>query len=227
MHRERFIAPAANLAVVGDDMDPKLAAAFGLTTLTAYSMMVTKGRLRPSQTVLITGIGGGVALAALALAKWLGCPAAVTSRHAWKLEKAKAIGAELCILDSGQDWFKEVRAWTGKRGVDMAVDSTGKATHLKCIKSLSRGGAYVTPGCTSGADATTDLARIYWNQLRLLGSTMGTNDEFQEVTRLFRTGKIGATIDKVYAPEKAGEAWARLEGEEQFGKVVIDWDAGM
>jgi NADPH:quinone reductase-like Zn-dependent oxidoreductase len=122
----------------------------------------------------------------------MGCATAVTSRHQWKLDKAKAMGAELLVLDSGQDWSKEVRAWTGKRGVDMAVDSSGKATHLKCIKSLARGGTYVTPGCTSGPDATTDLARVFWNQLRVVGSTMGTNDEFQEVTALFRAGKIGA-----------------------------------
>lgn len=223
MHCERFIAPVANVAVVGEDMEPMQSAAFGLTTLTAYSMMITKGGLRPGQTVLITGIGGGVALAALALAKWLGCPTAVTSRHAWKLEKAKAMGASLCVLDSGQDWSKEVRAWTEKRGVDMAVDSTGKATHLKCIKSLARGGAYVTPGCTSGPDATTDLARIFWNQLRLLGSTMGSNDEFQEVAALFRSGKIGATVDKVFEPAQASAAWARLEEADQFGKIVIRW----
>ena len=108
-------------------------------------------------------------------------------------------------------------------GVDMAVDSSGKATHLKCIKSLARGGGYVTPGCTSGPDATTDLARVFWNQLRVVGSTMGSNDEFQEVTALFRTGKIGAAVDTVFSPRQAQEAWSRLEGAEQFGKVVIDW----
>lgn len=223
MHCERFCIPAANMAIVPETADVHEAAAFGLVTLTAYSMMVTKGRLLPGQSVLVTGIGGGLALAALAIAKWMGCPTAVTSRHASKLERAKALGADLLVHDTGQDWSKEVRAWTGKRGVDMAADSSGKATHLKCIKSLARGGAYVTPGCTSGPDATTDLARIFWNQLRLLGSTMGTNDEFQEIAALFRTGKLGAVVDKVYKPDQASEAWGRLEGEEQFGKVVIDW----
>src|SRR5690606_6501317 len=126
---ERFIAPVENLAAVGD-ADPVEAAAFGLCGLTAYSMMITKGQLRPGQAVLITGIGGGVATAALGIAKHWACPVAVTSRHAWKLERAKALGADLTVLDEGQDWSKEVRAWTGKRGVDMAVDSSGKATHL-------------------------------------------------------------------------------------------------
>ncbi len=199
------------------------AAGVGLCALTAYSMIVTKGQLRPGQTVLITGIGGGVATAALAIAKHFACPVAVTSRHAWKLEKAKALGADLCVLDDAGDWSKAVRAWTAKRGVDMAVDSSGKATHLNCIKSLARGGAYVTPGCTSGPDTTTDLARIFWNQLRVLGSTMGSNDEFREVTALFRARKLLPVVDQVFTPERAVDAYKRLEGSEQFGKIVVRW----
>src|SRR5262249_43405903 len=148
-------APIANLQPIGDEQDPAEAAAFGLTFLTAYSMMRGKADLRPGQSVLITGIGGGGALAALAIAKHLACPVCVTSRHQWKLDKARLLGADFGVLDSGGDWSKDVRAWTAKRGVDLAVDSSGKATHLNCIKSLGRGGAYVTPGCTSGPDATT------------------------------------------------------------------------
>ncbi|HED53711.1 MAG TPA: alcohol dehydrogenase [Phycisphaerales bacterium] len=223
MHAERFLVPADNLAPVPDDCSPAEAAAYGLTMLTAYSMMFTKGELRPGQSVLITGIGGGVATSALALAKHRGCPAIVTSRHQWKLDKALALGADFAILDEGQDWSRQVRKLTGKRGVDMVVDSTGKATHLNCIKSLARGGAYVTPGCTTGPDATTDLARIFWNQLRLLGSTMGSNDEFREVVALFRTGNVRPVVDQVFKPDQAAKAWQRLEAGEQFGKIVIDW----
>jgi NADPH:quinone reductase-like Zn-dependent oxidoreductase len=222
-HCERFIAPVSNLAPVGEGADPVQAAAYGLAFLTAYSMMVAKAGLRAGQCVLVTGIGGGVALAALAIAKRHSCPVAVTSRHQWKLDKAKELGADLLVLDSGQDWSKQVRDWTGKRGVDVAVDSTGKATHIKCIKSLARGGAYVTPGCTSGADAVTDLARIFWNQLRILGSTMGTLSEFAEVASLFRAGALKPVVDRVFPAEKASEAYARLEAGEQFGKIVLDW----
>ncbi|MBX3357711.1 MAG: zinc-binding dehydrogenase [Phycisphaeraceae bacterium] len=224
MHCERFVSPAANLAAIDDSADPAEAAAFGLVTLTAYSMMVTKARLVAGQSVLVTGIGGGVALAALSIAKHLGCPVVVTSRHQWKLDRAKQLGADVGVLDSGQDWSKEVRAWTGKRGVDLAVDSSGKATHLNCIKSLARGGAYVTPGCTSGPDAVTDLARIFWNQLRLLGSTMGTNAEFGEIAALHRAGKLRGVIDKIFPAREAPAAFARLESADQFGKVVIRWD---
>lgn len=223
MHCERFLAPASNLAEVGESVDPAEAAAFGLTFLTAWSMMFTKGRLRPGQSVLITGIGGGVALAALSIAKWLACPVVVTSRHQWKLDKAKAMGADHGVLDTGEDWSKEVRKWSNGRGVDMACDSTGKPTHLPSIKSLARGGAYVTPGNTGGPQATTDLARIFWNQLRVLGSTMGTNDELRELAALFRAGKLRATVDSVHKWQDAQKAWQRLEAAEQFGKVVIDW----
>jgi len=223
MHAEKFVAPAANLADVGD-ADPAQAAAFGLVSLTAYSGMIGKGQLRPGQSALITGIGGGVATAAAHIAKWLGCRIAVTSRHQWKLDKAKELfGASCAVLDQGQDWSKEVRAWTSKRGVDMAMDSSGKATHLNCIKSLARGGAYVSPGATSGPDATTDLARLFWNQLRILGTTMGTTDEFKEVARLFRTGAVGAVVDQVFDAADAVKAYKRLEAAEQFGKIVLKW----
>jgi zinc-binding alcohol dehydrogenase/oxidoreductase len=222
-HAEMFACPADNLAALNDDADPIEAAAFGLCALTAYSMMVTKGDLRPGQTVLITGIGGGVATSALAIAKHLGCKVAVTSRHQWKLDKASELGADMCVLDEGQDWSREVRSWTQKRGVDMAVDSVGKAAHLFCIKAMARGGAYVTPGCTTGPDATTDLARIFWNQLRLLGSTMGTNDEFKEVAALFNSGKLSPVVDQVFKPEECTQAYERLEAGDQFGKIVIDW----
>lgn len=223
MHSEIFNAPSTNLARVPDDADPEQAAAFGLCALTAYSMMVTKGGLKPGQSVLITGIGGGVATSALAIAKHLGCPVAVTSRHQRKLDKATELGADLGILDDGEDWSKQVRAWTSKRGVDMAVDSVGKKTHLACIKSLARGGAYVSPGCTTGPDATTDLARLFWNQLRLLGSTMGSNAEFRECAALFSSGALAPVIDKVYDAADAQQAYERLEAGEQFGKLVLRW----
>ncbi|MEX0876081.1 MAG: zinc-binding dehydrogenase, partial [Phycisphaerales bacterium] len=155
----------------------------------------------------------------------LGCPVAVTSRHQRKLDKAAELGAAHTILDEGQDWSKDLRKWTNKRGVDMAVDSVGKATHLNCIKSLARGGAYVTPGCTTGPDATTDLARIFWNQLRILGSTMGSNAEFREVAALFNAGALRPVVDEVFKPEQCTQAYERLEAGEQMGKIVIDWRA--
>lgn len=221
-HAELVNVPVANLADVGD-ADPVGAAAFGLCALTAYSMMITKADLRPGQTVLIPGIGGGVATSALKIAKHRACPVCVTSRHEWKLERALELGADHAILDTGQDWSRDVRAWTRKRGVDVAVDSVGKATHLSCIKALARGGAYVTPGCTTGPDAATDLARVFWNQLRVLGSTMGSNAEFAEVVALFRAGWLEPVVDEVFTPDQCQRAYARLEAQEQLGKIVVRW----
>lgn len=222
MHCERFIVPVQQVVAVGG-VDAVEAAAFGLTFLTAWSMIFTKGQLRPGQSVLITGIGGGVATAAHSIAKWMGCPVAVTSRHQWKLDRANELGADCAILDTGQDWSKDIRVWTNKRGVDMAVDSIGKPTHMNCIKSLARGGAFVTPGNTGGPKVESDQARMFWNQLRLLGSTMGTTDELREVTALFRAGHMKPVVDQVFAWSDAPEAWARLESQEQFGKIVLDW----
>ena len=222
-HAERFMAPADNIADVGET-DPIEAAAYGLCFLTAWSGMVGKGRLRAGQRVLVTGIGGGVATSALAIARYFGCAVAVTSRHGWKLDRAKGLGADLGVLDEGQDWSRQVRAWTKGRGVDMAMDSSGTATHLKCIRSLGRGGAYICPGATSGAEATTDLVRLFWNQLRVLGTTMGTNDEFREVVALLREGKLRPVVDEVFTPERCVEAYGRLEAGEQFGKVVLRWE---
>ncbi len=223
VHAELFVAPVANLQPVADDADPAQAAAFGLTFLTAYSMMIGKAQLRPGQWVLVTGVGGGVASAALAIAKAWSCPTIVTSRHQHKLDRAATLGATHGVLDTGDDWSRQVRKLTGGRGVDLAVDSSGKATHLKCIKSLARAGAYVTPGCTSGPDATTDLARIFWHQLRLIGSTMGTTEQFAQVAALYRDGVFAPAVDTVVPWQQAPSAYARLETSEQFGKVVIDW----
>jgi NADPH:quinone reductase-like Zn-dependent oxidoreductase len=199
------------------------AAAFGLTHLTAWRMMVTQAGLRAGMVVLITGIGGGVALAALAIARHFGCETIVTSRHQSKLDRARALGATHAVLDTGADWSREVRSLSARRGVDLCVDSVGKSIHGSCIKSLARGGTYATCGATTGPDATTDLTRIFWNQLRIVGSTMGDMREFREVVSLFRSGAIKPTIDEVFAPSAGREAFARLEAGEQFGKLVVDW----
>ncbi|MSR28596.1 MAG: hypothetical protein EXS03_03345 [Phycisphaerales bacterium] len=221
-HAEWFVAPACNVLDIGD-ADPIQAAAFGLTHLTAWRMLVTRARLHAGMTVLVTGIGGGVAVALLNIARHFGCRVIVTSRHRAKLARALELGASDAILDDGSDWSKSVRAATFKRGVDIVADSIGKAVHPQCIKSMARGGVFVTCGATTGGEATTDLARIFWNQLTIIGSTMGDMVEFQEVTSLFRGGSLKPQVDAVFAPERGVDAYSRLEAAEQFGKIVIDW----
>ncbi len=218
----KFVAPIGNVMDIAN-ADPASAAAFGLTHLTAWRMLSSRARVRPGQWVLITGIGGGVALAAMNIARHLGCRTIVTSRHQWKLNRAGELGAENVVLDTGDDWSKSVRNITGKRGVDVCIDSIGKAVHASCIKSLARGGTFVTCGTTSGGDAVTDLVRLYWNQLSIVGSTMGDMDEFREVFALFRSGAIKPVIDSVFEAADASKAYARLESAEQFGKIVVRW----
>lgn len=222
-HCERLNLPAANIQDVGDK-DPIDAAAFGLVSLTAYGM-IRKADLRPGESVLITGIGGGVATAAMAICRWMGCRVCVTSRHQWKLDRALELGADHAILDSGEDWSKAVRAWTNKRGADVIIDSIGSAVHMGCVASLGRGGRFVTCGATSGPVGDTHLGRVFWNQLQILGSTMGSNNEFAEVVSLFRAGHLSPVIDSVHPWSKAPKAWKRLEDSEQFGKIVLRWDA--
>ncbi|RKZ08608.1 hypothetical protein DRQ32_08965 [bacterium] len=221
-HREFWCVPAANAVDIGD-ADAQGAAAIGLTALTAWSMMITKGELKAGQLVLITGIGGGVATAALAIARWLGCRIAVSSRSEAKLERVRQLGAEFTILDSGQDWSRELRQWTGKRGVDMVVDTIGSPCFEPALRALAAGGAYVTAGSTAGPRATIELSRVFWNQLRILGSSMGSNAEFAEVMALYCAGVLRPEIDSVYPAREARAAWQRLEAQKQMGKIVLDW----
>ncbi|MAC18472.1 MAG: hypothetical protein CMJ23_02130 [Phycisphaerae bacterium] len=222
---EAFVAPAANVLDLGEEADPIEGAAFGLTHLTAWRMIVTRARAAAGDWVLIPGIGGGVALAALGICRHLGCRTVVTSRHQWKLDRARDLGADAMILDEGEDWSRAVRGVTGRRGVDICIDSIGKAVHGACIRSMARGGRFVTCGATSGGDATTDLTRVFWNQLAIMGSTMGDMGEFRQVVELFRRGALRPVLDGVMPFSDALKAWERLETGSQFGNLVIGWSA--
>jgi len=219
---EYFLVPATNVVDIGD-RDPITAAAFGLTHLTAWRMLTTRASAAPGDWVLIPGIGGGVALAALGIARHLGCNTVVTSRSEAKLERARALGASVTVLDEGEDWSRSVRKATGGRGVDVCIDSVGAAVHPACIKAMARGGRFVTCGCTSGPAATTDLARVFWNQLSILGSTMGDMHEFRQVVGLLIDGRLEPVIDAVHTPATAADAYAAIEAGHQFGKLVVDW----
>ena len=225
-HAEFFCAPATNVLDIGDT-DPVQAAAFGLSHLTAWRMMVTKGQLQHGDFVLITGIGGGTALAALNIARHFKCTIIVTSRHQWKLDRALELGADHGVLDEGddskRDFSRAVRAATGKRGVDICVDSIGGPIHHACIKSLARGGRLVLCGCTAGANPPTDLARLFWNQQSILGSTMGDMQEMAASMALLTDDHVAPVIDQVYAASEGAHAVARMEAGEQFGKLVLDW----
>jgi NADPH:quinone reductase-like Zn-dependent oxidoreductase len=221
---EYVVAPAVNAYPRPASLTWEESAAFPLTFLTAWRMLVTKARVKPGESLLIIGVGGGVAVAALQIGKLLGLTVFVTSGSGEKLALAKGLGADAGIDHSASDFAREVRKLTGKRGVDVVLDSVGKATWRQSIAAAARGGRLLTCGATTGPDPQTDLGRIFWNQLTVYGSTMGTHAEFAEMLRIFRDGKVRPVVDAVFPLSQAREAERHLEEKRQFGKVVLRID---
>jgi len=218
---EYVVVPAANLRTVPADVPAEVAAAFPLATLTAWRMVVTRARVEPGDTVLIWGIGGGVALAALQIVKRIGAQAWVTSGSAEKLARARALGADETFDHRTTDVAKEVRARTNKRGVSVVIDSVGEATWARSLGALGRAGRLVTCGGTSGPMVQTDVRRLFWNQWTIMGSTMGNDAEFDAVAAELRAGRLIPPVDSVFPLADARAAFERLASGEQFGKIVV------
>lgn len=219
---EYVVVPERNLAPVPPRMSWARAAAFPLATLTAWRMLTTRARLQAGERVLIWGIGGGVALAALAIARHLGAETIVTSSSDAKLARARELGATVTLNHATQDVPREIRALTGKRGVDVVVDTVGEATWERSLRSLGRLGRLVTCGATSGPMVTTDARKLFWYQWSILGSTMGSTAEFRAVAALAAEGALWPEVDRVVPFVRAREAYERLESGGQLGKVVIE-----
>lgn len=219
---EEIVVPGrAAVAIRGEWSWPE-AAAFPLATLTAWRMLTTRARLTRGESVLIWGIGGGVALAALQIARHLGARVAVTSSSPAKLARAGALGAELLIDHATDpDIAATMKAHFG-HGADVIVDSVGSATWARSLKALRPGGRLVTCGATTGHDVQVDLRRLFWFQWSLLGSTMGTPREFAEVVALGEAGLLRPPIDAVLPLADGSEAYRRLGAAEQFGKLVLE-----
>ena len=198
------------------------AAAFPLVHLTAWRMVVTRAATQPGETVLIWGIGGGVALAALRIAKLVGATVIVTSSSDAKLERARALGADLALNHAVSDVPKELRRLLGRRGVDVVLDSVGEATWEKSLRALAPGGRLVTCGATTGPRVTTDVRRMFWYHYTLMGSTMGSAREFAEIVRLLGRGTLRPVVDSVVPLREARRAFDRLATGEHFGKLVLE-----
>ena len=219
---EYVVVPAANLAPVPATMPWPQAAAFSLATLTAWRMLVTRGRVLAGETVLIWGIGGGVALAALLIARHLGARTIVTSSSDAKLEIARSLGADLTLNHREVDVGAEARKATGGIGVDAVVDSVGEQSWPHSLKSLRRGGRLLVCGATSGPMIGLDLRRLFWHQWSILGSTLGSRREYAEIVQLAGEGKLWPTVDRVVPLDEAMAAVNRLKRGEQVGKLVIE-----
>ena len=196
------------------------AAAFCLTHLTAYRMLVSRARLRPGEDVLVAGLGG-VSLAALAIARMLGCRVFVTSSSKEKLERALALGAEAGSDSTERDVAREVLGLTGRKGVGLVVDSAAGPVWNAAIKALSPGGRLVCCGATAGLPERVDATRLFWKQVSLIGSTMGSLRELTEVVGLLNGGHLRPVIDSTHRFDEVRRAHERLESGLHFGKVVL------
>ena len=220
---------AEYVVVRGDNVLPlpasvsfEAAASFVLTNMTAWRMVVTQGQVRPGQDVLVIGVGGGVSSTAVQIARLCGARVIVTSSDDAKLEKAKALGAEVGInYKKNPDWAKHVFEATAKRGVDVVIENVGAATWKDSIRSLKGGGRLVTCGSTSGPVGETIIPLVFWKQVHLIGSTMANRKEFHDVMGQFFAGRLKAIIDEVVPLKDGAAAQQRLAEGKQFGKIVL------
>jgi NADPH:quinone reductase-like Zn-dependent oxidoreductase len=185
-------------------------------------MLVTRARVRPGESVLIWGIGGGVSSAALRISKLVGARAIVTSSSDAKLDVARQMGADVALNHTSSDLVKEIRSFTGERGVDVVVENVGEATWETSLRVLAKQGRLVTCGATTGPRGAVDIRRMFWHQWTLMGSTMGSHAEFQEIVRLLGLGHLQPVIDSVYRLDEAVDAFRRLQSREHMGKVVVE-----
>jgi NADPH:quinone reductase-like Zn-dependent oxidoreductase len=219
---EYVVVPAVNLAPVPPAMPWAQAAAFSLATLTAWHMLATRATLQPGETVLIWGIGGGVGMAALQVARHLGARTIVTSGSDAKLDIARRHGADAGVNHATQDVVAEVRRLTDRRGADVVVDSVGQARWQDSLRAMRRGGRLVICGATTGPMIELDLRRLFWHQWSILGATLGNRREYQTIVELAHQGRLWPIVDSTVPLTRAIEAFARLERGEQTGKLVIE-----
>ena len=219
---EYIVVPSANVARVPAAMPWPQAASFSLATLTAWRMLTTRAGVHAGETVLIWGIGGGVAQAALQIARLLGARCIVTSGSPAKLEAARTQGADAVLDHRKEDIGAEVRKLTGGRGADVVVDSAGEQSWPQALRALRRGGRLVICGATTGPNVTLDLRRLFWHQWSILGSTLGSRKEYAEIVRLAEEGRLWPAVDRVVPLDRALEAYRRLHRGEQAGKLVIE-----
>jgi NADPH:quinone reductase-like Zn-dependent oxidoreductase len=219
-HAELIAVPRDYVHPIPGDLSFEEAAAFPLVFETAYRMLVTRARLQAGEWVLVWGIGGGVATAALSLAKALGAHVVATSSSDEKLARARELGADTTVNHATEDVVAAVKDATGG-GAHVVVDDVGEATWKRTLDAARPEGRIVVCGATTGPNPPAALHRVWWKQLSILGSTMGTPDDFQGAYDLIAAGKARPVVDRVYPLADAADAHRRLEAGEQLGKIVL------
>jgi len=213
--------PAANVLPLPEHLGFVEAAAIPLVFMTAWSMMITRGQIRAGEDVLVLAAGSGVGTAAIQIARLAGCRVFAAAGSTDKLRRAGDLGAEVLINYHEEEFDSVVARETGRRGVDVVVDHIGADTWVKSLRSLRKGGRLLTCGATSGYAPVTDLRHIFYRQLHIVGSTMGSQNDFTEVMRAVFAGRLHAIVDRVLPLDEVAEAHRLLESRQVFGKVVL------
>jgi NADPH:quinone reductase-like Zn-dependent oxidoreductase len=220
-YAERVAVPAANALPKPRRLSFEEAACLPLVFLTAWHALVARARLAAGETVLVQAAGSGVGSAAVQIAKLLGARVVATAGSDAKCERARALGADHAVNYEREDFLAAVKGLTGRRGVDVVFEHTGKATWERSLLALVNGGRLVTVGATTGFDPPTDLRHVFYRQLSVLGSTMGSKGELFQVLRFVEEGRLRPVLDRVLPLSEAAAAQQVLARREQFGKIVL------
>jgi len=220
-YAELIAVPGANVIRKPKNLSWEEAAAVPLVTLTAWHMLVTRAAIQPGENVLVHAAGSGVGSVAIQIAKLFGARVIATASSDAKLAKARELGADETINYSSDDWPKQVKRLTNGKGVDVVFEHTGAATWPGSLVSLKKGGRLVTCGATSGYDARTDLRQVFYRQLSLLGSFMGSKAELLAAMKFVETGQIRPVVDRTLPLAEARRAHELMEDRAQFGKLVL------
>ena len=219
-HAELIAVPQEQVYLLPAEIDFEVAAAFPLVFETAYRMLATKARLQEDEWVLVWGIGSGVSTATLAIAKALGARVIVTSSSEDKLARARELGADATFNHDTEDVVAGVKEVSGG-GVHVVVDHVGEATWKRSLDAARAEGRVCVCGATSGPNPPANLHRIWWKQLTIFGSTMGSQEDFEAVYELVKSGRAIPVVDVVFPLAEAAAAHERLEAGEQLGKIVL------
>lgn len=219
-HAEFIAVPRSQVYWLPDGIDFETAAAFPLVFETAYRMLVTKAQLHEDEWVLIWGVGGGVSTATLAIAKALGARVIVTSSSEHKLARAHELGADATFNHETDDVASGVKDVTGG-GAHVVVDTVGEATWKRSLDAARANGRICVCGATTGPNPPANLHRIWWKQLTVFGSTMGSQADFEAVFELVKSGRAMPVVDKVFPLAEAAAAHERLEAGDQLGKIIL------
>lgn len=216
-----IVLPTENVRRKPEHLSWEEAAALPLSGLTAYRALLSRAALQPGETVLIHGIGGAVALAALQITVAKGGIAIVTSSSDAKLARARDLGAATTINYTQTDWLAAVKEATGGEGVDIVLESVGDATFPGSISAVKGGGRIVTFSTTTGGTPTINIRELFWKQASILGTTMGSPLDMSGLLELYRAHSLHPVIDRVYPLAEAAQAFARLAAAAQFGNIAL------